>query len=128
MECMGVCMFPLYQRIPLSKWKDLYEAATGVSTTVEGLFRNSENLWDARRAFGLREGLSARDDGAPRRFLEEEVPAGDAVHAPLGEEDFRRLIHDYYEERGWHRNTGAVRPDRLRELGLTWDCLPGDPG
>jgi len=36
----------------------------------------------------------------------------------LSREDVERLVEDYYDERGWDRETGIPTPEKLKELGL----------
>jgi aldehyde:ferredoxin oxidoreductase len=63
------------------------------------------DLWDAcshvtqiERAFNLREGLRPEDDTLPARFLDRPIPDGPARGTTI---DIRRLVNDYYQEKGW---------------------------
>jgi len=43
---------------------------------------------------------------------------GEGTLRPLGKELTDRLIDDYYEERGWDKETGDIIPQKLKELAL----------
>jgi aldehyde:ferredoxin oxidoreductase len=36
----------------------------------------------------------------------------------LTEEDFEKILDEYYDERGWDIKTGIPTPSKLQELGL----------
>ncbi len=62
-------------------------------------------LWDAcsqvsriEREFNLREGLRPEEDTLPARFLTHPIPDGPARGTTI---DIRRLVKDYYKEKGW---------------------------
>ncbi len=60
------------------------------------------------------------DQGIIRRpvFFEEEMPEGPAKGAVLNRDTYDRLLDDYYESRGWDRETGIPSTAKLNELGL----------
>lgn len=53
---------------------------------------------DETRHFNVAEGLKEEDDTLPPRFHHEPLPETGEV---ITEEDFRRLLDDYYRLRGW---------------------------
>ena len=39
-------------------------------------------------------------------------------NAIITKEDTERMLDDYYDERGWDKETGEPTPEKLKELGL----------
>ncbi len=118
LEFLGICQFPLFQRIPLSTWAELYTATTGIETTYKDLIKQAENVWDLKRAYNLREGASRKDDSFPDRFFSESVPVGNNKFPPLNRDNISQLLSDYYEERGWDRKSGEPSKEKLKSLGI----------
>jgi aldehyde:ferredoxin oxidoreductase len=119
MELLGVCEFPIYQRLPFHLWADLYTAVTGIEMAPSKLIQISENFWDLRRALNLRQGADSSDDTCPERFFTESVTFGDRQMPPVNREHFDQLRSDYYDERGWDKDTGVPSRERLERLGIT---------
>lgn len=65
-----------------------------------------------------REGIRASDDQLPPRIMEEPLPEGPAQGRRLTPELYRRMLGEYYEERGWSPD-GVVLPETLARLGLS---------
>jgi len=120
MELLGLCNH-VYSRGPeldidIEIMVDLYTALTGLKLTVEELLKASENAYDMARAFNYREGASRANDAPPPRWLSEPLDAFEGTLPPVDQRDFDAMVTQYYEERGWDPQTGAVKPDRLAEL------------
>jgi aldehyde:ferredoxin oxidoreductase len=118
MESLGMCYFPLYQRFTLSTWAELYTALTGLPADTGSFIKASQNIWDLRKAYNVREGAGRENDRWPKRFLREKLVLGDQVYPPLQEEHLEKLLSDYYDERGWDPLTGIPARDKLKSLGV----------
>jgi len=116
LECLGVCVFDLYQRFNIDLWAQVYEATTGIPMDGAGLLQAAARGIDMRRAFNIREGASRKDDSMPKRFQTEPIKVGDKVRPPFDSEHLDRLITAYYKERGWDPQEGTLTPLRLAEL------------
>lgn len=69
------------------------------------------------RMFNVREGFSRKDDKLPYRTLNEPLLDGPAKGQFIGEENFNRMLDEYYDLRGWDPN-GIPRQETLRKYGL----------
>lgn len=91
-------------------------AATGVKEfgNVKNMYHIAERICNLRRAFNVREGLSAKDDMIPERFTREPMPEGPGKGqvANLGV-----MLHEYYRLRKWGAD-GKPTEHTLTELGL----------
>jgi aldehyde:ferredoxin oxidoreductase len=77
-----------------------------------------ERMNNLCRCFNVREGITRKDDYLPRRFMEEPLPDGPSRGQRITNEELQRMLDDYYDLRGWNRNTGIPSNEKLSELGL----------
>jgi len=70
---------------------------TGNESTEEGLASKRERIWNPKRLFNLKAGLTAQDDTLPPRITKEPRVKDRVV--PL-----HKLLPEYYEWRGWDQN------------------------
>lgn len=116
---LGLChRTPISQHYNLEIFSRLYSTATGLDMSPEEIQKAGERVWNLSRAFNMREGISKKDDVFPQRLMEEsvalkkrELPAADPAMV-------KRLLDEYYEERGWEADTGNPGHKKLEELGL----------
>ena len=73
-----------------------------------------ERLFNLKRVYNCRLGVSRKDDFLPYRFMTLNRTGEDLTNQlpPLG-----KLLSDYYAYRGWSED-GIPTPERLGELGL----------
>ena len=91
------------------------EACTGLKMSPADVRRVGERIVNVERAFNVREGIRRRDDTLPRRFREETLPEGASAGTVF---DLEPMLDEYYDERGWDRETGIPHAETLERLGL----------
>ncbi len=113
----------------------IFSAITGRDTTEEELYRAGERLLNLQRAILAREGHRGREgDILPEACftvpLEKErlnpdvlLPGknGEIISrkgAVLDKEKFQKMLGEFYELRGWDRETGLQKKAQLDNLGL----------
>jgi aldehyde:ferredoxin oxidoreductase len=118
-DSLGMCFFHTLSshRVSPDILADLFEVATGIPMTTEKLHHACERILNLERAFNLREGLTKKDDTLPRRMFEEEIQDGPSRGLKISEDDFDRLLEEYYALHGWDTD-GIPRKDTLTNLGL----------
>jgi len=94
---------------------EFVNSVTGQNITGGEALRIGERIINLERAFNLREGLSREDDSLPERMLKEPLPDGPAKGQVVNLEP---MVSDYYELRGWDRDSGVPTREKLSELGL----------
>ncbi len=87
--------------------------ATGWDIGIDDLLRIGRDIFDLKRAFNVKMGVTRKDDKLPSLLLRP-LPDGGAQGAVP---DMDKLLADYYAERKWTEE-GALTPERMRELGL----------
>jgi aldehyde:ferredoxin oxidoreductase len=86
-----------------------------VETTADEFIRAGERIVNLERAYIVREGFRRKDDTVPRRMLEEPIPER---HIPPIGKNLDIMLDDYYDQRGWDRETAIPKEETLRRLGL----------
>jgi len=92
-------------------------SATGISYDFKKLMECGERICNVEKAFNARLGLTRKDDTVPVRFLEEPISAGPRKGEHLGSV-LPKMLDDYYEARGWDKETGLPTRAKLESLGL----------
>src|SRR4030042_1643752 len=92
-------------------------SATGISFDFKKLLECGERICNIEKAFNARLGLTRKNDTVPVRFLEEPISAGPRKGEHLGSV-LPKMLDDYYEARGWDKETGLPTRAKLESLGL----------
>jgi aldehyde:ferredoxin oxidoreductase len=92
----------------------LINAACGLDWRIEDMMKAGERAWNLKRAINNRMGLTRANDKLPKALLEPFPDGGSAGYVP----DIQRMLHVYYEARGWDFETGYPSKEKLLDLGL----------
>jgi len=93
---------------------NLLYAVTGIKKSEEELDRFGEMIINLERAIMVREGRTRKDDESVIPYFKK--PDIDGIS--LDTAKFARLLDEFYELRGWNKNTGRPTREKLEELGL----------
>jgi aldehyde:ferredoxin oxidoreductase len=97
------------QFIDIGLFKNLVNAASGLSLSRRDLMKAGERIHVLERLMNTREGITSKDDNLPQRFLTEPRADDDAGYTvPL-----RRMLKDYY--RIWDYNAEGIPSERALE-------------
>ncbi len=111
---LGICQFLDYDdELKL----ELLNAATGWDMTLQELDDAYERGITMARQFNIREGWTTADDAMPWR-IHQPMAMGPMSDQVLTEEQVRGETQDYYESRGWDRESGLPQADTVERLGL----------
>ena len=86
--------------------------------TPEKLNLAADRISNLMKAFNVREGWTRKDDDWPALFYEESFPGKTQKGVLLSREEVNRLLDDYYEVRGWNKESGLPTRETLLKLGL----------
>lgn len=106
----------IFNNAPAQYHADLLNAVTGRQETLDSLLQIGERVWNLKRAFNNRLGLTRADDRLPQLLLQPLSEGGTQGHVP----DLELMLTEYYEARGWDSETGKPSREKLEELGLGW--------
>jgi len=99
-------------------YAELFSTITGVEMDAAGFYRAADRLINLERAFIAREGIRRKDDYPSWREFKEPLPSGPRKGAVLDKEKYDRMLDEYYEARGWDKNTGVPKKETLEKLKL----------
>ncbi|MGE5579135.1 MAG: aldehyde ferredoxin oxidoreductase family protein [Bacillota bacterium] len=101
--------------LPFDRAADLLRAATGLPFDEASVQDACERTVNLERAFIVLRGIRRADDTLPRRFLEEPLKDGASAGSVV---ELDHMLDDYYDARGWDRDTGIPTRQTLLRLRL----------
>ena len=114
MDSLKLCKFILFGGITLTHIVKWYQDVTGKKMTIDDFMKTGERIFNLKRLYNVRLGISRKDDSLPFRSLTfKRMGKGLTPNLPpLGQ-----MLSEYYEYRGWSED-GIPTPEKLKELGL----------
>lgn len=115
MDCLIACRFcQIGGGVNVSKMVQWLNLITGNQLDVEQFMVMGERVFNLKRLYNTRLGISRKDDMLPPRFLTLNRRGKETPNQlpPIG-----RLLGDYYQYRGWQED-GIPTADKLQELDL----------
>jgi aldehyde:ferredoxin oxidoreductase len=114
LDSMKVCKFILFGGIKPSQLVNWLNWVTGWDMDLEEFMRTGERIYNLKRLYNVREGMSRKDDVLPSRMLTRRRVEGGSPDnlPPLGE-----LLAQYYSHREWDE-MGMPKQEKLKKLGL----------
>ncbi|NWF92095.1 MAG: aldehyde ferredoxin oxidoreductase family protein [Syntrophaceae bacterium] len=115
MDSLKLCKFILFGGVTLTDIVKWYRDVTGAEMTIEEFMKTGDRIFNLKRLYNVRLGISRKDDFLPFRSLTfKRIGKGLTPNLPpLGQ-----MLGEYYEYRGWSEE-GIPTPEKLRELGLS---------
>lgn len=92
---------------------DLLKYSTGVEYSLEDLMKMGERSVNLKRILNLRRGITAEDDKLPEIIMR---PLGGGTKGKVPDLDY--MLDEYYDFRGWDKETGKPKKEKLEELEL----------
>lgn len=121
-DCMPLCVFIFDMGLAanaLELMADLYESLTGLSMEAEDVYKAGERVNNIARLFNVKAGFTRKDDTLPARLMEEAIPDGPSKGQRITSDDLNKMLDEYYEVRGWDKENGVPKREKLQELGIT---------
>jgi len=120
LNALGICFFPAGFELALGPTylSKLFSTCTGWDTTPQEMMKLGEKVFTLFKSYTIRQGLNRKDDTWPDRFFNEPLPEGPAKGAVLSRDTISQLLDEYYELRGWDKESGIPTKQKLIELGL----------
>ncbi len=105
-DSLKLCKFILSPSLSVGRISEWFALVTGEVFSREEILRTGERIFNLKRLFNLREGITGKDDSLPVR-----------VATGPGGTHIKELLQEYYRIRGWDRN-GRPRNETLVRLGI----------
>jgi aldehyde:ferredoxin oxidoreductase len=114
LDSIKFCKFLMYGGVKLTHMLGWFNAVTGWKMTQTEILKTGERIYNLKRMYNVRCGITRKDDTAPTRMLREKRGEGGAAeNLP----PFSEALDEYYRYRGWDQN-GIPTKTKLLELGL----------
>jgi aldehyde:ferredoxin oxidoreductase len=114
-DCLKICKFMAVFGVTVTKLLEWLNLITGWNMSMEEFLRAGERVYNVRRMFNVRCGVSRKDDSLPPRILcSTRKKGGAANHLP----PLNLMLPQYYEARGWDE-FGIPTEQTLERLGLS---------
>jgi len=125
-NCFGQCHRLYIHRFhSIDGFMEFYSAITGMEADAPSLLKKGERVWNMMKLLNVRSGFGRTDDRSPDAFFQPKKVKGKEMRlmnyfktATITKKDTERMLDDYYDERGWDKETGEPTPEKLKELGL----------
>lgn len=120
-DSLKLCKFAMAAGVTVTHCVEWLRFVTGWDVGLEEFMKTGERLFNLKRIYNVKHGISRKDDTLPPRILTLKRREGGAANnlPPLGE-----LLSQYYQHRGWDE-FGIPSPEKLRELGLQEEFVEG---
>lgn len=114
MDALKMCKFSLSGGVKVTHMIKWLNYVTGWDVSLQEFLKTGERIFNLKRLYNVRCGISRKDDILPPRILTHKRGSGGAADnlPPLGE-----MLGEYYTWRGWSEE-GIPTHAKLRELGL----------
>lgn len=114
LDSLEICKFTLFGGMSISNFITWYNYVTGEEMDVDRFIKTGERIFNLKRLYNVKCGISRKDDFLPPRILTwKRVGEGLSSNLPpLG-----TMLGEYYEYRGWSED-GIPSKEKLDELGI----------
>ena len=116
-DSLAICKFVLFGGVRVSHLLSWLNYVTGWDMDLDEFMRTGERIFNLKRVYNVRCGISRKDDTLPPRILTHRRKTGGASQnlPPFG-----RMLSEYYEFRGWSEE-GIPKKEKLYQLGILKD-------
>jgi aldehyde:ferredoxin oxidoreductase len=118
MDSLGACAFASNWYKDDLHYRHFLSALTGIEWTEDEFNKAGERIFNLEKMMNFREGFDRKDDILPERFYKNKFTHGPKEGAIVDREEFKKKMDDYYEARGWDKETSRPTDEKLEELGL----------
>ncbi len=113
-DSLVCCKFGIFGGLTVDPLIEGLNAVTGWDLDRTAFFKTGERIFNLKRLYNNRLGVTAGQDTLPKRMLLEPRGGGTRDHLP----QLSVMLQDYYRLRGWNQTTGIPEPEKLAHLGL----------
>ena len=114
LDSLKMCKFALYGGVHLKEMREWIASVIGREISQEELLAIGERIYNLKRMYNVRCGITAKDDTLPERILKTpRKDEGTGEYLP----SLDNMLKEYYQERGWDSN-GIPSKETLLRLGL----------
>jgi aldehyde:ferredoxin oxidoreductase len=117
-DILGICKFYVYSGLVLPELSELVSSLTGWDISEQELLDIGERVYNLQRMINVREGIGRKDDQLPERVSKRPEFGPYSKVAECEIQNYEQMLDEYYQARGWSRETGIPTKEKLQQLGL----------
>jgi len=117
-DILGICKFFVYFGLHLPELSELVSSLTGWDISGQELLDIGERVYNLQRMINVREGIGRKDDQLPERVRKRPEFGQYSSVAECEIRNYEQMLDEYYQARGWSRETGIPTKEKLQQLGL----------
>jgi aldehyde:ferredoxin oxidoreductase len=111
-DALTCCKFALFGGLTVQPLTQFLNHVTGWDFDTDDFFKAGERMYNLKRLYNVRAGISRKDDVLPPRMAVHKRGGGTNFLPPINS-----LLNEYYRLRGWDE-FGIPTPEKRRELGI----------
>jgi len=115
-DSLHICKFTLFASMSVEPLLKSLNLVTGWDMTKEEFLKAGERIFNLKRLYNVREGISRKDDALPARLLMHPRGGGSGDNLPC----LNEMLRDYYRLRGWDE---FVIPSKEKLVELEMESL-----
>lgn len=112
-DSLRCCKFIVFGGMTIEPLVKVLNLVTGWDFSKEDFLKAGERIFNLKRLYNVREGISRKDDILPPRILNHPRGGGAGKNLP----HLNKMLNEYYQIRGWDE-FGIPTQKKLQELGL----------
>jgi len=117
-DSLGACGFAASWYAEDLHYRHFLSAITGIDWTEEEFNKAGTRIFTMEKMFNYREGFNRDDDTVPEKFFVNEFSVGEHKGSIVDRDKFKQNIDNYYESRGWDKETSRPKDETLKNLDM----------
>ncbi|HCC69745.1 MAG TPA: aldehyde:ferredoxin oxidoreductase [Bacteroidales bacterium] len=117
-DSLGACSFASSWYKDEVHYRHILSAITGLEWSEEEFNKAGTRIYTMEKMFNYREGFRRIDDTIPEKFFNNKFTYGEHSGAFVERDEFKNNLDNYYESRGWSKDTSRPEDNILRDLNL----------
>jgi len=113
LDSLHCCKFIIFGGMTLQPLIETLNLVTGWNFSKDDFLKTGERIFNLKRLYNTRQGISRKDDTLPPRILNHPRGGGAGKNLP----HLNKMLHDYYQIRGWDE-FGIPTKETLKRLEL----------
>ena len=112
-DSLHICKFTIFGGMTVEPLVKILNMVTGFNFSKDEFLKIGERIFNLKRLYNNREGISRKDDTLPPRILYSPRGGGSGDNLPA----FNEMLRDYYRVRGWNE-FGIPKQETIERLEL----------
>jgi len=113
-DTIPCCKFMAHNGVPLKSITKIFDMVTGFSLDENDFLETGSRIFNLKRLYNVKCGITRNDDTLPKRFLNMTIEGAEKIHK---EPPLERMLEEFYRLRGWDEQ-GRPRSDTAKKYEI----------